>query len=43
MNKIAMALITATMLMMSSGSLACDLIYEVFSDDLVSELCVTIE
>ncbi len=43
MNKIAMALITATMLMMSSKSLACDLTYEVFSDDLVSELCVTIE
>ena len=38
-----MALITATLFMISSGSLACDLTYEVFSDDLTSELCVKIE
>lgn len=43
MLKFAITLISVSLLFISSPSLACDLVYEVRSDDDVSELCVTIE
>lgn len=43
MLKSLITFISATLLFLSTGSLACDLVYEVRSDDLVSELCVGIE
>ena len=43
MLKLATVLMSALLLSIGSESLACDLVYEVRSDDDVSELCVTIE
>ena len=43
MYKSVITFVSAALLIISTESLACDLVYEVRSDDLVSELCVTIE
>lgn len=43
MLKIVITLISAWLLFVIPGSRACDLVYEVRSDDEVSELCVSIE
>ena len=43
MNRYTIILISVILLLFSCSSLACDLVYEVRSDEAISELCVTIE
>ena len=43
MLRFTIAFISALLPLIGTGSLACDLVYEVRSDDDVSELCVTVE